>query len=179
MRVDMLDKHTGLTAEILRKWVYYDPDTGFFYWRESATGRGSGKRIAGQRAGWKDKLRGYRNIQLPGHKRSFLEHRLAWLYMTGEWPEDQVDHRKPGVFDDNRWDNLREATNSRNQANRGLRPHNKTGVTGVWKQGNRWFAECQIDGVRVLSKSFVTKEEAIEARRAAVEKYHGEFGVKP
>jgi hypothetical protein len=155
-------------------FVLYDPATGAFYWRSSA-GHGSCERIAGDRAGWIDS-KGHRKIQLPSYTRGFLEHRLAWLYMTGAWPSDQIDHENR-IKDDNRWDNLRPANNSRNQANRGLRPHNKSGVTGVCAQGDGWLAECSVDGRR-WRKWFKTKGEAVAARQLAVQRLHGEFAVK-
>jgi hypothetical protein len=171
MRQLYKDKTLGLTAEILRMLLLYDPATGIFYWRSGGPGRRP-DRIAGQKT-----PKGVR-ITLPGYDNfGFLAHRLAWLYMTGEWPKVQVDHknRKPC---ENWWENLREATNSQNQANRGMRPHNKSGVTGVLKGKQGWYAECSIGGVRVLQQWFKTKKAAVAARQAAVEKHHAEFGVK-
>jgi len=168
--------HSGLTAEILRMLVLYDPATGLFYWR-SSSGWGSCGRREGERAG--NKRQGGRiRIQLPGYKLGFLASRLAWLYMTGEWPERQVDHKNKNKRDD-RWENLREANNNQNQYNRGKRSHSKTGITGVMydEKSGLWFAECTANGRYVLRKRFKTESEAIAARNAAVKKYHGEFAV--
>jgi hypothetical protein len=104
-----------LTAERLRELLHYDPDTGDFTWRTAR------KRIpAGAIAGTVE--RGFRRITIGGgrHGPRYSAHRLAWLYMTGAWPNGYLDHinRDP---DDNRFANLRLATNSQNQANtRGL-----------------------------------------------------------
>lgn len=162
------DINSGLTAEILRMLVLYDPATGEFHWRESGSGRGGWKRKAGARAGWADKH--YRKIQLPGYEKYFLEHRLAWLWMIGEWPEVQIDHINNNGHD-NRWENLREADNGENQHNRGLRPHNRSGYTGVSQNGTGWLAELVIDGERVLCKTVRTKEEAIQLRQEAEQRF--------
>lgn len=49
-------------------------------------------------------------------KYSFLAHRLVWLYMTGKWPENQIDHDN-GDATDNRWVNLDDVTRSKNGMN--------------------------------------------------------------
>jgi len=102
------DIHSGLTAERLREVVTYDPLTGIFRWRVT---RGCAK--AGAVAGGPEK-KGYLRISIDG--RRFKAHRLAWLYVKGCWPVDQIDHEN-GRNADNRFDNLREANNPLNSAN--------------------------------------------------------------
>lgn len=92
-----------LTQEVLKSLLYYDPETGIFVWLVTRQ-----RSPAGKEAGGYDE-KGYRRICVNGTK--VRAHRLAWLYMTGEWPEDQLDHIN-GLKDDNRFVNLREATNS-------------------------------------------------------------------
>jgi HNH endonuclease len=168
------DKTLGLTAAKLRKILRYDRATGDFFWRENGTGHGSTARLAGTKAGTRF-IKGWR-VELPGYDFGFLMHRLAWLYVKGVWPRDQIDHKDKDRWN-NRWSNLRESSNSQNQANRGLRPHNKSGVTGVLHSRYGWYAECSINGVRVLQKWFKTKKEAVAARQAAVVRYHGDFAA--
>jgi HNH endonuclease len=98
----------GLTAEILRVLLTYDPATGIFRWRVRA-----GPRAAGSIAGSKSDD-GYWVIGLGG--KVYKAQRLAYLYMTVEWPPGQIDHRNIDHAD-NRWDNLRLADTSRNKAN--------------------------------------------------------------
>lgn len=110
------DIESGLTAERLRSLVSYDKETGLFTWLKS-----------GAVAGWLENT-GYIRIKIYG--RSFVAHRLAWLWMMGEWPEERIDHRDLD-YSNNRWDNLRPATNSLNSANRSVMSNNELGIKGV------------------------------------------------
>lgn len=167
------DKHRGLTAAKLRRLLSYDPISGAFYWKDGTGQRGrTGKQPAGKRAGWISK--GRRRIQLPGYSDAFLTSRLAWLYMTGKWPPRLIDHKNRNKSDDS-WNNLELSNNSRNQLNRGLRPQNSSGVTGVSGSGNDWLAELSVDGRRVLRKRVTTKQEAIRLRQQAEVKYLGQL----
>lgn len=60
---------------------------------------------------------GYIVIKIDGNRH--YGHRLAFLYMTGEWSKHLVDHKPPGMKSDNRWENIREATYTQNAYNRG------------------------------------------------------------
>lgn len=92
-----------LTSEVLREKLLYDPITGTFTHL-----RNHAKVKAGQQAGSLDD-RGYRQIVISG--KFYYAHRLAWFYMTGEWPVSEVDHKNLEK-DDNVWTNLRAATRS-------------------------------------------------------------------
>jgi hypothetical protein len=157
----------NLTAARLREVLHYCPDTGGFTWRFSRRGV-----KAGSVAGSVSKEQGYRYICVD--RRSYLAHRLAWLYMNGEWPAEQVDH-KFGIRDDNRWSELRAANNTFNRQNmRAARHDNKSaGLLGVSIQrGNgdaRYRARITTNGVEQLIGRFDTAEAAhaayIEAKR--------------
>ena len=115
---------SDLTAERLREVLDYGPDTGVFTWKIRTNSRVKVGDVAGA-------LRpdGYIQISIDG--RLHRAHRLAWLYVTGESPPDQIDHIN-GVRDDNRIANLRLATSAENKQNlRRAKSRNKTGFLGV------------------------------------------------
>jgi hypothetical protein len=121
-------KMAALSADKLRTLLRYDPETGFFTWK--ATRRGCSP---SSNAGTVSKDTGYRIIVID--YRQYRAHRLAYLYMTGAWPAEEIDHRN-GVRDDNRWVNLRHATVAQNCRNSRLRADNTSGTEmGVISQG--------------------------------------------
>jgi hypothetical protein len=111
--------------------------------------------------------------------RKYSASRCAWLYMTGAWPVDQVDHIDRDRMN-NRWRNLREADNSLNQVNTGLRSDNKTGFKGVyWVEAKgKWRARVGVRGRDVHLGYFNTAEEASAAYFKAARLYFGEFARK-
>lgn len=105
---------------------------------------------------------GYIQIQISGKK--YLAHRLAYLYMTGEWPKNQIDHID-WIRNNNRWANLRNATNSINQQNqRGSKLNNTSGHLGVsWNtRAGKWRAAIQLNGKTIYLGFFDDKHEASE-----------------
>lgn len=158
-----------LTADRLREVLDYDPATGVFTWREKSA---PDSRIRpGTVAGYVQ--HGYRLINVDN--RQYRAHRMAWLYVHGEWPTDDIDHIN-GVRDDNRIANLREATRSENLQNqRRARRDNRSGFLGVSANGKRWKAEI-IEGVRRQHLgTFDTPGEAHEAYLAAKRRLHPFF----
>jgi hypothetical protein len=114
-----------LTYERLLELLEYDHLTGIWTWRKSRGARSS-KSVAGNL----DRNSKYRRIGIDGV--SYLSARLAFLYMTGRWPSFEIDHRD-GIDHNDRWANLREATDTQNQANRGCRKDSLLGIKGVKK----------------------------------------------
>ena len=157
-----------LTQARLKELLHYDPETGVFTWRVSRGGI-----AAGSRAGTPDK-EGYDRIKADGRK--YGSHRLAFLYMTGSPPPDEVDHinREKG---DNRWSNLRLATSRDNRGNEGLRRNNTSGYRGVtWdRQCRKWRAQGGHCGRTIHLGRFDTLEAAAEAARKWREKTFKEF----
>ncbi len=158
-----------LTAEQLREILHYDPDTGLFVWAQSR-----GKKTAkGKAAGSIDNY-GYVVIRFDGSL--WKGHRLAWLYMTGEWPKVVVDHENL-IRADNRWTNLRDATKGLNAANSKLAANNKAGFKGVSKHKKvpMWVAQITVNQKKIYLGLFRTPEEAHAVYMAAARKYFGEF----
>ena len=156
---------TILTAEGLRELVNYDPQTGLFTWRVKRKGCRVGDVIGTPKEG-------YISIGIDYHR--YYAHRLAWLYMTGEWPTSQIDHRNLNRAD-TRWDNLRQATNQQNQANQFAQSNNKLGVKGVSKLGKKYRAVLHCQGKPKYLGLFDTTQEASDAYIAAARHLFGEF----
>jgi hypothetical protein len=157
-----------LTLERLRELLIFVPETGLFYWKVDRPPVRAGV-VAGGLNG-----RGY--IQICIDKHLYLAHRLAWLYMTGEWPPADIDHENLNRSD-NRWTNLRDATRSQNGANQGIRSDNTSGFKGVFwcTTRKRWLATLNIDGKQKTLGRFDTPEAAADAYAAAARKHFGEF----
>lgn len=153
------------TQSHLKELLHYDPETGVFTWAVSR----SGVRI-GDVAGCL-KRNGYRYIGVDG--RDYLAHRLAWLYMTGLWPADQIDHIN-GVKDDNRLVNLREATHLQNHQNRALDVKNTSGFLGVsWHRvTEKWRAYISVGGQQKHLGLFTRPEDAYAAHLTAKAELH-------
>jgi len=149
-----------LTQERLRELFHYSPDTGLFT-RRMRTGRST---HVGDVLSPGDK--GYVRVQIG--QRNYFGHRLAWLYMTGEWPEDEVDHRDRDRGN-NRWGNLRAATFKQNHENSTEQRNNTSGHRGIcWhEQSRKWRARISHNGRRIQLGDFKMKAEAVEIRQLA------------
>jgi HNH endonuclease/AP2 domain-containing protein len=157
-----------ITAARLRELLDYNSETGEFRWRKQV----SRSVKAGAVAGLTDRD-GYRRITIQG--RIYPAHRLAWLYMTGQWCRVMIDHRD-GNPSNNRRDNLRRATVSQNNANRRIHRNNKCGFKGVVRNHiGRWVSAIYKNGKRHHLGSFGTPQEAHAAYVLAAPRLHGEF----
>lgn len=103
----------------------------------------------------------------------YYSSRLAWLYMTGSWPKDQIDHINR-IKDDDRWENLREANQSQNSYNRDWAEANGE-WRGIRPNGNKFAVSI---GGQYLG-NFVTFEEAKEVRDKALKDWAGPFALIP
>jgi hypothetical protein len=117
---------------------------------------------------------GYWRISVDG--RRYLAHRLAWLYVHGEWPAAQIDHVDLDKSN-NRFANLREATNAQNKANTRARKDNTSGFKGAsWdKRSGRWRARICVVGKDSHLGFFDSAETAHAAYCQAANEAFGEF----
>lgn len=161
--------------EALKSVLDYDPATGLFRWKTERSNRPNGSRI-GTVAG-SSASNGYWRIWLFGEER--LGHRLAWLWMTGEWPPIDIDHENL-VRNDNAWRNLRLANPSLNAAN--IRPKRSKGwphLKGVNYQprckSRPFRAQIEKDGKYFNLGYHSTPEAAKAAYDAKAIELFGEF----
>lgn len=147
-----------LTQERLKELLHYDEETGVFT-RKATLGR----YLVGSVSGAKQN-KGYIQITVDGS--NFLAHRLAWLYVYGNFPINQIDHINR-IKTDNRIKNLRDVDASTNHHNVGLRSHNSSGITGVvWDtRSNKWIAQIIYRTKRYYIGSFDNPELAGIARK--------------
>lgn len=170
-----------LTYSDIAKILKYEPETGKLFWLPrtaemfegtkfpqgpEAKAKNWNARYAGVEAFKTVHARGYIAGALLG--KAYLAHRVVWLFETGSWPVDQLDHIN-GDRTDNRFENLREVTNTENSKNKAITKRNKSGFQGVfWNPKiKRWNANIGLNSRTKNLGHFLTKEEAIAARKNA------------
>jgi hypothetical protein len=150
-----------LTAETIRQLLDYNPATGEFTWKDNGLPASRSSAI-------------YDRITILGER--YYSHRIVWLYVTGDWPAEQIDHINCNKKD-NRFSNLREATQMQNSGNMRATKRNKYGLKGVTfhHRVGKYFAQINALGERKYLGYFDTPEAAHDAYVEAAKKYHGEF----
>ena len=174
----VLDIHLGLTASRLRDLLIYDPESGEFSWLPRVgtdrvtkifNGQFAGHPAGSMADGW------YTRICID--QRNYRAHRLAWLYMTGEWPECEVDHINLDKSD-NRWSNLRIGSHVENCWNCGPKSRKRSGLPkGVTRSNSGGYrARIKVRGQEKHLGHFETKEAAAAAYVEGSLRYHPKFG---
>lgn len=148
-----------ITEEKLKQIFEYNPETGIF----TRILRTANRHKVGDIGGTLN-AQGYLVINIDGT--IYYAHRLAFLYMTGKFPEELVDHIDT-IKNNNSWFNLRKANKSENAQNqRKCQKSNKsTGLLGAYfsKQRNCFFSSIMIDNTTKYLGIFATAELAHEA----------------
>lgn len=162
-----VNEHLRPTPEQLREMLSYDPETGILTWLTKRNHRST-------RAGNLNP-NGYRYVVIRGQRHQ--EHRVAWAMHHGAWPTDCIDHVNVNRSD-NRLINLREATVTENNRNRGPQSNNTTGFKGVTRDKNtgRYQARIRANKTTFYLGCFDTAKEAGAAYVAAAAIHHGTFG---
>lgn len=157
-----------MTPEYLKSILNYDPETGVFTWLHDHRGPVRAGDVAGR-----TKPNGYISVKIA--QQEFYAHRLAYLYMTGTFPEHEVDHINRNRAD-NRWVNLRSASAANNKANTPVRRTSAVGLKGVslHKKSGKWRARIQTDTIGY----YETPEFAHAAYVKEAAKRFGEFASK-
>lgn len=152
-----------MNQETLKKRLHYNSSTGEFTYLEDVGRKMKKGDIAGGL-----KSNGYVQIRVAGKR--YLAHRLAWLWMTGSFPDGYIDHINHNVAD-NSWSNLRLATASENQFNRFQKGKGVTFSAELQK----WVARAVIEGKHIFLGAFTNYDDALSARHKFAEKAHGQF----
>ena len=142
-----------ITHERLHELFTYEADTGIF------TRKSTGKIATSLHNGY---------VRIGIDYEEYRAHRLAYLYMTGEFPVGIIDHINH-VKTDNRWCNLREVTAQENSRNLSLYQSNSSNTTGVYwhHRDQQWVSFIYIDGKKKHLGCFREKDNAINARQKA------------
>lgn len=160
-----------MDAEKVKELLDYDPETGIFRWKINISAHRAGS-VAGSPSS------GMRYLAVRYKGKEYAAHRLAFLWMTGAWPEASLDHIN-GDKVDNRWKNLREATPSQNAANRSVTWVNKVGLKGVIRVTRygvtKYEARIRVNGKQQHLGRFDSAQEAHQAYIAAAEAAFGVF----
>jgi hypothetical protein len=159
----------------------YDPMTGRLSWRERPvthfkdehSWRVTNCKYAGKEIAGADE-KGY--LRVPIHGKNYRVHRVCFAIYHGRWPDKQVDHID-GDKANNKIGNLREATNSQNQMNRGAAVNNTSGYKGVHfnKAAKKWHAQIRKKGKNIYLGVFDDPHDAYLAYCQAADKIHGQF----
>lgn len=158
-----------ITHDRLLDHLHYDPNTGLFTWRKPRP-----KVRVGMIAGTTTNSHSRRSIVIDG--KAYLGGRLAWFYVTGHWPKEQIDHINR-VGTDDRFANLREATQAQNQQN--TAQCGKHGLKGIrhnpTSKRNPWCAQISHNRKNIHLGVFDTPEKAHAAYTSAARRLRGKF----
>ena len=154
-----------ITQKRLKEVLDYNPETGIFTWVKPT----NWSIIKNKTAGYKDP-KGYIKIQIDNI--IYFAHRLAWFYVYGYFPENQIDH-KNRIKDANWVDNLREVTNKCNARNRKIQSNNTSGITGVYwyKKYQTWVSKIKNNQKNIHLGYFENFKDAVNARWEAEKIY--------
>jgi hypothetical protein len=157
-----------ITQERLKEMLYYHPESGDFVWHIGGKGRPGTGRQAGTLT-----VNGY--IQIVLNRKLYLAHRLAVLYMTGDWPEN-VDHEDL-CRTNNKYSNLRICSWAQNRHNSGMPKTNTSGFKDVfwYASKKKWHVQVRAFNQRHHLGYFEKIEDAVKARDAGIARLHGNF----
>lgn len=186
-----------INHETLLQILTYNPRTGEFHWKQrganlfnksdkypfQGTAKRWNKRYSGKRAGTVFSSGGDRlEEKISIFNRTYLSHRLAWLYVYGDFPKDEIDHID-GNPTNNSIKNLRSATSQENKKNMCRPKTNTSGVIGVgWRKcRKKWRATISLNNKQLHLGYFDSFEDACKSRKKAETKYnyHENHGRNP
>lgn len=160
-------RNGGVDPFVSRVRELFDLRDGKLYWKVSLSNRVK----AGDEAGTKLPRARYGVVTFDG--KTHFTHRVIYALHYGECPE-VVDHFD-GDTGNNRPENLRPATQSKNMMNSATRSDNTSGRKGISFEAGKYRAYITVNGKREHLGRFSTLEEAVATRQAAELEFHGEF----
>ena len=155
-----------LTQERLKQVVSFEPTTGIFIRILKAK-----RAVVGKELGYK-KSNGYIALSIDGQK--YFAHRIAWLYVYGEFPKHDIDHID-GDRTNNKIKNLRDVSRTENLQNLKIaKSHNKsTGVLGAYLHNcGKFMSRIKVNKKDVYLGLFDTVEQAQQAYLTAKQQFH-------
>ncbi|WBF79636.1 hypothetical protein BNNNBJKE_00052 [Aeromonas phage vB_AdhM_DL] len=166
-------------SEYLNSIFNYDEITGKLYWKDREQRLDEKDRDyktwkvkrSGKEAGYTHFANNYIEIRLPSgelHK----AHRIIWKMKTGEEPNLKLDHIN-GIRTDNRFENLRLATDQENARN--SITYSATGYKGVTFDGDKYIANYAVKDINYIKRGFDTPEDAAKWYDNNVKELYGEF----
>lgn len=184
-------KRPDITPENLRQLLRYDPETGKLFWlkRDAALFRpGNNKNPVSRAQAWNKVNAGNEALAFVNSASGYLHgmigkklvyaHRAAYIITYGTVP-DEIDHIN-GNRTDNRLENLRAVDRKENTKNTRRAVLNTSGTSGVHldKRTAKWIAQINVDGRRRHLGVFLTRDDAVAARKAAETRfgYHPNHG---
>jgi hypothetical protein len=155
-----------IDQEAIKKLFHYDAESGMLLWR-----KGNNRNVKPWQEAKSPNGHGYYNVKIDG--KSYLVHRLIWLYVHGSFPKEDIDH-KNRIRNDNRLCNLRAVSRTDNCQNISLPDHNKSGHIGVsWiKSHNRWTVYVKVDKKNKWLGYYKNLDDAVAARKAGEAKFY-------
>jgi hypothetical protein len=164
------DKQAFLDQDLLKNFLHYDPETGIFSWNYARKGIKVSDSVG------TTKPSGYIVVLLK--RKMYRIHRLAWLYMTGKWPENEIDHIN-GDRSDNRFCNLREATKAQNNWNKKVRKDSTTGIKNVlhYPKYGTYYVKITANKVSHSFGPFKTINEAEIVAKQKRAEIHKDFNL--
>lgn len=195
----MKDKKELLSQKKIKELLHYDPLSGIFTWKERPFSMFSHCKnpqhqcdawntvFSGKEAGGKYKPTVSKafyiriNITLNKKMRSYLAHRLVFLYTEGKFPPEQVDHID-GDGLNNKIINLRKVSHQDNLKNKPMYSNNTSGCVGViWnKKSQKWHVQIRAKSKNIYGGLYSNIEDAIARRRQMEVEYgfHKNHGRK-
>lgn len=160
---------------VVKSLFDYDPLTGVLTWKVS---RGSRAKVGATAGCIRKDINGKGRRSVGVGKRRYFNSVVIWVWMTGEWPHGDVDHKDRNSLND-RWDNLRDVTHLVNCQNKTVKSDNTSGASGVYRIKNtqkwyakKWFARIFVNNTTKHLGAFSHFADALAARQAAEKKFY-------